>query len=169
MNSTIHATDISIRTRLLPGDLGYAAWLHGRVYTEEYKYGLGFEGYVLEGLGEFAHHYDPAKDRVWICEHGQKIVGFLLGFHRGDSLQLRYFILLPEYRGLGLGKRMMDLFVGFMKEAGYRKSYLWTTDELQAAAALYTRHGFRLTEEKVSGSFGKRLIERRYDLELSIE
>jgi GNAT superfamily N-acetyltransferase len=167
MDPTIHAADVSIRTRLLPGDLGYVAYLHGRLYAQEYEYGPGFEGYVLEGLGEFAHHYDPSKDRVWICEHRQKIVGFLLGMRRGDALQLRYFILLPEYRGLGMGKRMMDLFVGFMKEAGYRKAFLWTTDELHAAATLYTRHGFRLTEEKASTSFGKQLTERRYDLDLT--
>jgi peptidyl-dipeptidase Dcp len=51
----------------------------------------------------------------------------------------------------------------FMISKGYRSSYLWTTHELDAAAVLYTRHGFRLTAEKESGMFGKRLREQRYD------
>jgi peptidyl-dipeptidase Dcp len=51
----------------------------------------------------------------------------------------------------------------FLRECGYSSSYLWTTDELPAAASLYTRHGFRLTEEKNSSAFGKPLKEQRYE------
>lgn len=155
---------LTIRTTLKPGDLGYIGWLHGRIYDGEFGYGIGFESYVLEGLGELGHQYDPERDRVWICEHGGQIVGFLAGVSRGDSLQLRYFILLPEYRGKGLGRRLMDLFVGFMRDMGYCKAYLWTTNEQHAAIALYTRYGFRLTEEKRSAAFGRTLTERKYEL-----
>jgi hypothetical protein len=52
----------------------------------------------------------------------------------------------------------------FYKQCGYQTSYLWTTNELPAAATLYTRAGFRLTEEKESTAFGKPLKEQRYDL-----
>lgn len=155
---------VTIRTRLLPGDLGYVAYLHGKVYTAENDFGLGFEGYVLKGLSEFALGYDPGKDRVWVCEDGGRIVGFLLGLKRSAGVaQLRYFILLPEYRGIGLGKRLMVLFMEWLREVGYGKAYLWTTHEQETAAALYLRHGFRLTEEKETAGFGKVLVERRYD------
>jgi len=158
--------DINIRTNLLPGDLGYIAFLHGMVYADECGYGLNFEGYVLESLGEFAHQYNPAKDRVWICEHHGKIVGFLAAVHRGQSAQLRYFILLDEYRGIGLGKKLMDSFMGYLNEQGLSTAYLWTTNEQQTATALYKRYGFRLTEEKPSKAFDKELTEQRYVLEL---
>lgn len=154
---------VTIRTKLEPGDLGYIAYLHGRVYARENRFGLGFESYVLEGLGEFGSRYDPGKDRVWICEDGKEIVGFLVGVGRENAVQLRYFILLPEYRGAGLGKRLMDLFMGYVRERGYARAYLWTTHEQQAAISLYTRYGFRLTEEKESMAFGKPLIERKYE------
>ena len=52
----------------------------------------------------------------------------------------------------------------FLHERGYKKSYLWTTHELSAAAVLYKRLGFQLTEEKESTAFGKSLTEQRYDL-----
>lgn len=155
---------VTIRTRLEPGDLGYVAYLHGRIYEKENQYGRSFESYVLEGLAEFGAQYDAEKDRVWVCVHGKEIVGFLAGVHRGDSLQLRYFILLPEYRGIGLGKRLMEQFVDYVRERGYRKVYLWTTNEQHAAISLYTRYGFRLTEEKESMAFDKPLVERKYEL-----
>ncbi|HVW14239.1 MAG TPA: GNAT family N-acetyltransferase [Mucilaginibacter sp.] len=157
---------VIIRTELLPGDLGYVAYLHGNIYDRECGYGRNFEGYVLESLGEFAHQYDPAKDRVWICEHLGRMIGFLAGVHRGDRVQLRYFIFLPEYRGIGLGKRLMDSFIAYMKEFGITKAYLWTTNEQHTATALYMRYGFKLTEEKPSTTFDKALTEQRYDLEL---
>jgi peptidyl-dipeptidase Dcp len=165
---TITLDDISVRTGLRPGDLGYVAYLHGDLYAKECGYGLQFESYVLGGLGEFGHAYDPGKDRIWMCEHENRIIGFLLAQHRPNAVQLRYFIFLPEYRGVGLGKKLMNEFIAFMKECGVRHAYLWTTDEQHAAISLYTRFGFRLTEEKPSQSFGKRLVERRYDLHLAL-
>jgi ribosomal protein S18 acetylase RimI-like enzyme len=166
MTTSIHLDDITCRNELRPGDLGYIAYLHGQIYAKECGYGLGFEGYVLQGLQEFAHQYDPDRDKVWICEHNNIIVGFLLGFHRPDSLQLRYFILLPDYRGIGLGKKLIIEFLAFMKQRQYTRAYLWTTNEQLAAASLYTRHGFRLIEEKISDAFDKQLIERKYELEI---
>jgi ribosomal protein S18 acetylase RimI-like enzyme len=163
---TIALDDIAIRNQLLPGDLGYVAYLHGDLYTKENGYGLSFESYVLTGLGEFGHDYDAEKDRIWMCEHEGKMVGFLLAQHRPNAVQLRYFIFLPEYRGIGLGKKLMTEFIAFMKQRGVKDAFLWTTDEQHAAISLYTRFGFKLTEEKPSHSFGKPLTERRYDLHL---
>lgn len=51
-----------------------------------------------------------------------------------------------------------------LKGKKYSTSYLLTTNELPAAASLYMRHGFVLTEEKDSNLFGKPLKEQRYDL-----
>jgi ribosomal protein S18 acetylase RimI-like enzyme len=162
----IGLSDINIRRELLPGDLGYIAYVHGLLYAKELGYGLNFEAYVLGGLQEFARQYDAKKDRIWVCQHGEKIIGFLVGFHRDDIVQFRYFIFLPEYRGLGLGKVLMNEFIGYMKECGCNKAYLWTTNEQQAAISLYTRYGFKLTEEKQSHAFDKALTELRYDLVL---
>lgn len=157
--------DISIRNELRPGDLGYVIYLHGILYSQEYGYGLGFENYVAGGLHEFIANFDAQKDVVWVCEHGNKIVGFLSLVNRGQkSAQLRYFLLHPTFRGVGLGKKLIHDFMSQIRKKGYSHIYLWTTQEQQAAASLYTRLGFRLTEEKHSTSFGKPLTEQRYDL-----
>ncbi|GAA4312536.1 GNAT family N-acetyltransferase [Compostibacter hankyongensis] len=157
--------DIQIRTHINPGDLGFVVYRHGVLYSEEYNYGVSFETYVGAGLYEFYKNFNPRLDSVWICELDNKIVGFLLLMHReNNAAQLRYFYFEPECRGMGLGNKLMQLFLDFAKECGYRSAYLWTTNELVAAHHLYKKFGFTLTEEKTSHEFGKPLVEQRYDL-----
>jgi peptidyl-dipeptidase Dcp len=157
--------DIRIRTELLPGDLGYVLYLHGSIYGKENDYGRPFEVYVAEGLLEFARRYDSSMDRVWVCEHDGVIMGFMLLMHReNNEAQLRYFLIHPDYRGIGLGKKLMELFRQFASQCNYGGVYLWTTNEQKTAISLYLRYGFRLTEEKASTTFGKTTIEQRYDL-----
>jgi GNAT superfamily N-acetyltransferase len=157
-------TDINIRTELKPGDIGYVVYLHGVLYSKEYQYGIAFEGYVAEGLAEFYAQYDPKKNRVWVCEYDKEIVGFMLLMNRGVSAQLRYFLITPEFRSIGLGKKLMELYMDFFRKAGFKSSYLWTTHELPAAASLYKRSGFALVEEKLSVAFGKPVREQKYEL-----
>jgi GNAT superfamily N-acetyltransferase len=156
--------DISIRTELRPGDIGYVIYLHGALYGKEYGYGIQFESYVAKGLCEFYEKYNPERNCIWACEHNDCMIGFLLLMDRGPAAQLRYFLIKPEYRGIGLGSKLMNLYIDFLRECGYKGSYLWTTHELSTAAFLYKRHGFKLTEEKESTAFGRPLREQRYDL-----
>jgi peptidyl-dipeptidase Dcp len=174
MKNKISLDDISIRTELRPGDIGYVIYMHGDLYKKEYGYGIQFETYVAKGLCEFWEKYNPQRNRVWICEHkrsgpvdNHRMIGFMLLMDRGKAAQLRYFLVQPEYRGIGLGSKLMRLYMDFLQECGYQESYLWTTHELSTAASLYKRAGFKLTEEKESTAFGKQLREQRYDLRLS--
>lgn len=166
MKTKFPPEDIAIRTELRSGDLGYVVYMHGDLYRREYGYSIPFEAYVAKGLCEFYENYDPERNRVWVCEHNDRMIGFLLLMDRGQAAQLRYFLIQPEYRGIGLGSRLMGMYMDFLQECGYRASYLWTTHELTTAASLYKRVGFKLTEEKESTAFGKPLREQRYDLSL---
>jgi peptidyl-dipeptidase Dcp len=162
--SSLTLNDITIRTTLQPGDIGYVVYLHGHLYSREYNYGLSFETYVAEGLVEFYGQYDAMRDRVWIAEHNGKMVGFLLLMHRGEAAQLRYYVLEPAYRGIGLGKKLMGLFMAFLQEVGYTAAYLWTTSELPAAASMYKKNGFALVEERpATAPFEKNVTEQKYE------
>jgi N-acetylglutamate synthase-like GNAT family acetyltransferase len=163
MKPKINLSDVSIRTDLRSGDIGYVTYLHGHLYKKEYDYGIEFESYVAKGLHEFYEQYDPKTNRVWVCEHGGKMVGFVLLMNRGTAAQLRYFILLPDYRGIGLGNKLMQLYMDFLHECKYATSYLWTTEELHSAAHLYIKYGFRLVESKPSDAFGKPVVENKYE------
>lgn len=154
--------NIEIRNELRPGDIGYVTHMHGRIYGEEYNYGIEFEAYVAEGLAEFYRQYDTAKDRVWIAEDSEGMIGFMLLMNRGDAAQLRYFVIEKEHRGSGLGGRMMQMFMDTARELKYKSAYLWTAGGLDASAHLYRKHSFVLTEEKVTQSFGVTATEQRY-------
>ena len=164
--NNVSLDEISIRTELCPGDLGYVTHMHGSLYHREYGYVIQFESYVAKGLCEFYEKYNPERSRIWACEHAARMIGFLLLMDRDHAAQLRYFLIEPEYRGVGLGSKLMNLYMDFLHECGYKESYLWTTHELFTAARLYKRHGFLLTEEKESITFGKPVREQRYDLKL---
>jgi len=160
--------DIKIRHDLRPGDMGYVIHRVGKLVDQENNYGVLFEAYVAGGLVEFYQNYDPKKDRVWVCEHDGRIVGFLLLVHReNNAAQLKNFYLEPEFRGIGLGKKLMNQFISVLKANGYTSSYLWTTNEQGTATALYIRHGYVLTEEKQSGAFGRPVVEQKFELRLT--
>jgi len=163
----VQLNNIIIRNDFHSGDVGYMIYLHGKLYKEEYNYGIEFEMYVAKGLLEFLENYDPQKDQIWICEYQNKIIGSLVLMHReNNAAQLRYFLTKPEFRGIGLGKKLMELFLNFLHQGKYRSSFLWTTEEQKSAATLYKKSGFILTEEKFSDAFGKKVKEQRYDLKM---
>ncbi|HEX2140454.1 MAG TPA: GNAT family N-acetyltransferase [Woeseiaceae bacterium] len=153
----------SLRRQLRPGDIGEITRMHGEFYSQEYGYGVAFEAYVAQGLAEFQHQYNAARDRVWLYEDEGRLVAMLFLMDRGDRAQLRYFLTHPDYRGRGLGKDLMAKFMNALTESGYTHSFLWTTDHLAVAASLYTRNGFVLTEQKASTRFGKPLVEMKYE------
>lgn len=167
MPNKISPDSISIRTELRPGDIGDILSIHAKLYFKEYGYTTSFEAYLAEGLAEFVHLYNPERSRIWVCEDKGHVVGCLFLLDRGEAAQLRYFLFTPEYRGLGLGKKLMDAFIEFMRECGYKSSYLWTTEQQVVAAKVYMRYGYTLTEEKTSTEFGVPLVEQRYDLHLA--
>lgn len=162
--TSLTLNDIRIRTDLRPGDLGLVTHLHGKLYHDEYQYGIKFESYVAAGLAEFYNQYRPETNRAWVCECENKMVGFLALMDRGKAAQLRYFLITPNCRGLGLGKKLMDLYMEFLKAGPFESSYLWTTHELTSAASLYVRHGYKLVEQKESAGFGKPVREQKYEL-----
>src|SRR5574338_1452041 len=126
--------EINIRTELRPGDIEWVAGRHAELYKKEFDYGIEFANYVREGLQEFSENYDPALDRLWLGEHDDRIVASLFLVHRPEnSSQLRYFLIEPDYRGISLGKKLMEMFLAFHHSCGYASCYLWTTNEQEAA------------------------------------
>jgi GNAT superfamily N-acetyltransferase len=166
--STGTSADVTIRHDLHPGDLGRLIELHGVLYATEYGLDHTFEAYVAEGVGQFGRGYELGRDRLWLAELDGRLVGTIaIARREGGEAQLRWFLLHPDARGRGLGRRLVEDAVAFCREASCRSIFLWTVDPLTTAARLYASVGFRKTEVKPRAAlWGSVLWEERYDLTL---
>jgi hypothetical protein len=68
------STDFVLRHNLKPGDLGSLVYLHGMIYAREYGFDPTFEAYVAGPLAQFVLARID-RDRLWIAERGERIVG----------------------------------------------------------------------------------------------
>lgn len=156
---------VSIRTEIHPGDIGSIIHLHGTLYAKEYAFDHTFEPYVAIPLGEFVMKQTPG-DKLWIVEQKENVVGSVAIVRcPGNIAQLRWLIVHPELRGLGIGKKLVKEALNFCRAQKYASVFLWTIDILDAALKLYISEGFRKTESKTHKIWGRLLTEERYDLE----
>lgn len=156
--------EISIRTHRI-GDLGYIIYRHAILYQEEYGLGPVFEDYLLEGFLAFSRSKQPGT--IWIAEDGDQIVGSIaIAGIDSETAQLRWFLIEPEYRGVGLGRRLMTVAMDHCRDKGYRKVFLWTFSDLHAARHLYKEYGFQITEEHPNDSWKPGIVEERWDISL---
>ena len=156
---------MTLRTELRPGDVGQVIRLHGLLYAREFGWDHTFEAYVAESLAHFALHHDPQRERIWLVDDEDGVAGSIGIVAAGDdAAQLRWFLLSPTLRGKGLGGQMIDRALEFTRTAGYDSIFLWTVRGLDAAAALYRRAGFVLSEEKPGVHWGTYVTEQRFDL-----
>jgi len=59
-----------------------------------------------------------------------------------DTCELRKMYFMPEVRGLGLGRRVLEMCIEGARRAGFTRMYLETLSAMTQARALYERSGF---------------------------
>jgi GNAT superfamily N-acetyltransferase len=155
---------VTIRHRLEPGDLGMIVHLHGVLYAREYGLDTTFEPYVAKPLSDFVL---SGSGRLWVAEEGDRTLGSIAVVDAEAGVgQLRWFLLAPEARGKGLGRRLLETALDYCRERGFRRVFLWSFAELDAALALYEQAGFVVTENKKLPMWGADRTEVRMDLNL---
>jgi N-acetylglutamate synthase-like GNAT family acetyltransferase len=161
--------NVTIRTALQPGDIGMLVYLHGTLYAQMRGWDHTFEAYVAVPLSEFVKT-PSARQRIWIVEKDGLAAGSIaIVAASPTSAQLRWFLLHPELRDFGLGKHLVKEALDFCRASGYETVFLYTVNDLDAAASLYKAAGFKLTEESPAERWGGKMMEQRYDLRLSPE
>ncbi len=96
---------ITIRTHAA-GDIGYLSFMHGKFYSKEYGFDISFDSYVAGAMAKFIDEFNAQKDRLWIVEFDNRIMGSIAIVHTENNIaQLRWFILEPEVHGKGIGKK----------------------------------------------------------------
>jgi ribosomal protein S18 acetylase RimI-like enzyme len=162
--------DPRIRRELRPGDLGAIIAHHGRVYGEEYGVDATFEAHVALTVARAALRGFPGpREAIYLVELDGEHAGSLALTDEGDGqAAIRWFVLSPEVRGRGIGRRLLSEMLSWAAEVGYERVFLETFSELEAAAHLYRDHGFELVSAEASPRWGRqRIVYQRYELELS--
>ena len=128
---------------------------------------------VKDTLAEFgANHpntvyYDPTTDalfevfqtprsKYFLAELNNKVVGGG-GIYPTDGLppdtcELVKMYLLPEARGLGLGRTLIEKCIEAAAENGFKKIYLETMPELKQALSVYEKFGFEFLKGPMGNS-----------------
>jgi putative acetyltransferase len=128
---------------------------------------------IKDTLAEFgANHpgtvyYDATTDTLYelfqtprsvyyVAEANGEIVGGA-GIYPTEALpegtcELVKMYLLPQARGSGLGRRLIEMSIQFAKENGYENVYLETMPELKQALKVYAKFGFEYLEGPMGNS-----------------
>ena len=112
-------------------------------------------------------YYDPTTDDLfnlfkkplsiyWIAEENGKIIGGS-GLYATSGLpdgcaELVKLYLLPDLRGKGIGRMLMEKCFESAKSFGYSKLYLESMPELKKAIGMYEKAGFHFIAERMGNS-----------------
>lgn len=138
------------------------------LYATEYGFNSPvWNDYLTGGVQDFVRQFDCARDCMYIAEREGIPCGCIAITHTEDrTAQLRFYFMEKKFRGMGAGRRLIDLAIGFCREAEYERVFLWTFSTLDAARHLYTGMGFLITDTQVNNEWGKPILEEKWEREL---
>ncbi len=98
-------------------------------------------------INSMYENYQVRNTVYYIAELNGRIVGGC-GIKKLDGseegiCELQRMFLLPEARGKKIGKRMLELCISKAEEFGYKKIYLESLTQMEAARMLYSKNGFK--------------------------
>ncbi len=104
--------------------------------------------------------FQKPRSAYYVAEHENYIVGGS-GIYATDGLppdtcELVKMYLIPEARGMGLGKLLIEKSLEFAKAQGYRFAYIESMPELKKALKVYEKFGFEYLQAPMgnSGHYG---------------
>jgi ribosomal protein S18 acetylase RimI-like enzyme len=162
-------SETTVRDELRPGDLEAIVDHHRRIYGEEYRVDSRFGDFVAVAVARAAERGFPSeREAIRIVDLDGEHAGSIGLTDEGeDEAAIRWVVLSPEVRGKGLGRRLLGEMLAFAGDHGYRRVWLETFSELEAAAHLYLEAGFRVTSDDTAPRWGRESITmQRYELEL---
>ncbi|WP_227269872.1 GNAT family N-acetyltransferase [Roseobacter weihaiensis] len=141
-------------------------WLvdqHRIRYAQDEGFDPSFGVLVAEIVDAFLSGHDPEREAAWIAVEGDVRLGSIFCVRQSaECAKLRLFLLVPEARGKGLGRQLLETCMAFAKDHGYLRMQLWTHESHSAACALYKATGWQLESSKPVHSFGQDLVEQSW-------
>ncbi|MBL8891596.1 MAG: GNAT family N-acetyltransferase [Planctomycetaceae bacterium] len=116
------------------------------VMTEFKAVGEGYSITDSEVDDIFANYRNDRSCYFVIVRDERVVGGGGIGPLRGGgrlTCEIRKMFLLPEVRGYGLGRRLLQQLLIEARERGYKKCYLETLERMSQAVELYRQNGFK--------------------------
>ena len=100
-----------------------------------------------EGRHSFYKEIENSFDSFWCLLADSDVIGSV-GLKKIDdtTAELKALYLSKEFRGMGLGQRLMDTALSFAKEKGYGRVVLDSMAQYTHALKLYEKSGFTRTD-----------------------
>lgn len=151
-----------------PGAIGRIVEMHADYYSRHWGFGVFFEAKVAAELSAFMDRFEEGRDGLWTILDKERILGSVAidGAKAGageKGAHLRWFIIDPQLRGTGWGKRLLHEAVSFCDGKGYPQIYLWTFAGLHPARRLYESFGFRLVSQQEGAQWGTLVAEQLFE------
>ncbi|MBV9948501.1 MAG: GNAT family N-acetyltransferase [Myxococcales bacterium] len=165
LTDELKAAGITVDGQFRPGDLGSLIHVHGVQNSSDYGFNEIHEAYCARIAADFILKREPRRQRVWLARKAGVIIGSVFICEPEPSVaQLRLLFVDASARGLGLGRWLVEEAVGYCREAGFDRIFLWTVEGLDRAKNVYTSLGFVVTETKGNTDWRDDAVEVRYDL-----
>lgn len=152
-----------------PGALGRICEMQASEYALSLGFGRDFEVRVAGDMAAFLGRFEPDRDLFKIALQDDDIVGSValdVSARPDGWAHLRWFFVADCHRGHGLGRHLLRTALDHAHHVGGRGVYLWTVEGLPAARHLYVKSGFRLTQSELGNSWGREIVEQRFELSL---
>jgi len=159
---------VQITTRRFTAqDADWLITMHGRLYGRDDGFDASFQTLVGEIVHEFIANHDPSCEQGWVAERdGERLGSIFCVRLSGTTAKLRLFLITPQARGAGLGKRLLAECMGYARATGYKHMQLWTHESHKTACALYAATGWRLSSSKPVHNYGVDLVEQTWEIDL---
>lgn len=159
----VNMNDVLLRP-FVPEDTEWLVTQHGVLYARDEGFDDSFAPLVRSILEAFIAMHDPDCEQGWIAQSGAQRLGSIFCVrHDATTAKLRLFLLVPEARGRGVGRMLLEHCMRFACEAGFQGMTLWTHESHRAACALYASTGWSLVGAKPVHAFGQDLVEQTWN------
>jgi len=120
------------------------------------EFGAGGKGFAIHDpeVDDIHTAFTQPRSAYFVCEIDGVVVGGggvapLLGGN-SNTCELKKMYFLPQGRGKGLGRKLVERCLAAAKEIGFEYCYLETFNTMKDAMVLYGKVGF----EKIPGPLG---------------
>ena len=108
---------------------------------------------------DYAAHIARGEVHVAVDESGT-LLGYIVCFSEGKSMQLENVAVLPSAAGQGIGKALVKLCEDEACRRGHPVVQLYTNEKMTENIAIYPHLGYRETERRTEDGFKRVFFEK---------